>query len=157
MTLRTDLDRLAATATALRPATLSALRRIAELERDVDGFPPRSDNTGGSRGSTSPVERVVLGPGHSPLALTRDRQALTVGIEHHLAGLEHLLRLAARYGAVPISSSALRCTGGDGTPGALEWGDPGCTNIAEAGRSTGLCVACRNRRDRWKRTRAEVA
>jgi len=152
---RSDLDRLVASASALRPAALTALRTIAALERDVDGWPPRGEQSGGrGGGDSSPVERAVLGGGHSPLTLARDRQRLAEGVRDAVDRLDHLLRLAGRYGAPVASSSALRCTGGDGTPGALDWGDPTCTNIAEPGRTTGLCHACRLRRDRWQRQSA---
>lgn len=55
----------------------------------------------------------------------------------------------------PQEKARLRCTGGMGEKGALEWGVPECRNIAEPNRTAGLCVGCRLARDRWQRGQSD--
>lgn len=50
---------------------------------------------------------------------------------------------------------AMRCSGGVNLPGAIEWSNPTCTNIAAANRR-GMCDACYQRERRWAR-RMETA
>ena len=71
-----------------------------------------------------------------------------------LALLEDVLGLCDAYERPrPEDKLRLTCTGGQGEPGAIEWGDPTCSRIAA---KRGMCDACYMRQRRWTQRR-EVA
>lgn len=147
MTNRTDvqLRALAALVDTARKTIGPAMTELHRRMAEHDGYPSGGD--GGRRGGSdlTPVERAANGL----LPLDRDRGAIDDAIRSATAEIHRAVTIAGKY-APRIDATALRCTGGQGEPGALEWGRPDCTSIQEADRRGGLCVACRKRRDRWK-------
>lgn len=134
------------------PATLRAIDEAMQLH---DGYPATSSGvprTGGTAELTS-VERAA----HGISPLMRDHDRLVDAIRSAAAEIAKALSICDKW-TPTVDASTLRCTGGAGLPGALEsWGDATCTNIAEADRRGGLCMACRKRRDRWQRGRDAAA
>ena len=149
---RTVIAGLPALAEQTARLTPRALRRIVALEDEHDGFPTRGEGVGRGSSDLTPVERAA----GQLLPLTRDREAILRAVDEAHHALHRALKIAERY-LDRIDASSLRCTGGAGLPGAIEWGRPDCTDVAEADRKGGLCMACRKRRDRWQRERAAAA
>lgn len=76
----------------------------------------------------------------------------------HLIGvasiaLSELLDIAQNVDETPRMDDRSRCVAGEGfewwTPPASAPHKTECDNVQEDRRNTGLCVACRKRRDRW--------
>lgn len=148
-----QLDAFVRLADQLRTTALRALPELARRMAEHDGYPSgRADGAGRGSAELTTVERAA---GHL-LPLNRDRSAILGAIDSASAEIHRAITIAQRY-LPQIDPTALRCTGGVGEPGHLDWGRPDCTDIAEADRRGGLCVACRKRRDRWKNGQAEAA
>lgn len=115
-----------------------------------DGYPGGGDGVRGSAELTS-VERAA----EARLA-NRDANDWRIILHAHATATrvfhDGLAAIDRHRRPDPADKERLRCTGGMGLPGHLEWGRPDCTNIvAEGRRSAGLCDACRMRRQRWER------
>jgi hypothetical protein len=127
-----------------------ALRRIVALEDEHDGFPTRGEGVGRGSSEDTPVERAALG---GRLPLTRDREAILGAVDEIERLALHVVKLSTRY-LDRIDAATMRCSGGAGLEGSLEWGRADCHEIQEEGRREGLCMACRKRRDRWRAERS---
>lgn len=151
--VRHQLAGLPALASQVASVAPRALRRIVALQDEHDGFPTRGDGVGGRSGSElTSVERAA----GQLMPLERDRTLILAAIAEAHEAMHRALKIAGRH-LDRIDASTLRCTGGAGMPGSLEWGRPECDDIAEADRRGGLCAACRKRRDRWQRGASEAA
>lgn len=136
-----------------------------------DGYPTGTLGGGGSGGMSS----VESATSERALQIRRDyavaleqvgwiavhaRWALdgaVWGVESTLRCLGYLWDVCDRYERPEAALVAsVRCTGGAGEPGFLEWGRPECDNIA-AGDRKGMCIACYTRQRRWEKRRQEGA
>lgn len=154
-TVRTVIASLPALADQTASLAPRALKRIAALIDEHDGFPSRGEFVGGrTMSDTSSVERAALQLLVMPLQ--KDHDEITALVKDIEAKMKRVVSLSSRH-LDRIDASTLRCTGGAGLPGAIEWGRPDCTDLQEADRKGGLCMACRKRRDRWQRERATAA
>ena len=159
--------------TIVRDRRNIADRRVPRLSDALvaltaDGYPGGGD---GQRGGGSSTVEAAVGARERFVADWRTTLAIVgrVAKAAHLGAsgemwspratrehLEDLLGICDRY-EIPRPEDKLRltCTGGQGEPGAIEWGDPTCTNIAATARK-GMCSGCYLRSYRWTR-RQEVA
>lgn len=116
-----------------------------------DGYPGGGDGVRGSSELTS-VERAVEARLRAVDAadyriILHAHETASRAFHDGLAAIDRHRR------PDPGDTARLRCTGGMGLPGHLDWGKPDCTNIvADGRRSAGLCDACRMRRQRWQRS-----
>jgi len=157
MTLASDLHNLTHLAATLRVRGIRADTTLRREMGEHDGYPSRGDGVGRSNDTSSTVERAVINGHASLLTLTTDRAKLHGLVRDALEAVNAAITVADRYAPAPPKASDLRCTGGFGMPGHLEWGDPDCEKVQESGRSLGLCLACRKRRERAGYGKADAA
>lgn len=117
---------------------------LAVLSRDTpDGWPAGTLGGGGGSGVSMPTEAAAIAG-----LYTRTQYATIAGLASEARGLVAQLVAAVQDVSVEVDTSAAqrqsRCTGGEG-----EWADPSCTRNAVT--RDGLCDACRQRRDYWRR------
>ena len=148
-TVIAGLPALADQASRLSP---KALARIVRLMDEHDGYPSRGEGSGRGSSEMTSVERAA----GQLLPLDRDRTHLIAALVEAHEAMHRAIKIAGKH-LDKIDASTLRCTGGAGLQGALEWGRPDCDNIAEADRKGGLCSRCRHARDRWTRERSQAA
>lgn len=149
--IHAQLDALTKLAEILQRRAPATLRNIDEAMQLHDGYPSTSSGvprTGGTAELTS-VERAA----HGISPLMRDHDRLVDAIRSAAAEIAKALSICDKW-TPTVDASALRCTGGAGLPGALDWGRPDCDNIAEPDRKGGLCSRCRHARDKWQRQAA---
>lgn len=148
-TVRTVIAGLPALADQAARLSPRALQRLVRLMDEHDGFPTRGEGGGRGTAELTTVERAA----GQLLPLDRDRRNLIAALDEAHHALHRAIRLSTRY-LDKIDASTLRCTGGAGMRGAIEWGRPDCDNIAEPDRKGGLCSRCRHARDKWQRQAA---
>lgn len=108
-----------------------------------DGWPASTLGGSGGSGVGRPTEAAAVA-GLDP----RTQHATIAGLAAEARGVVAQLVAAVQAVRVEVDTSAAqrqaRCTGGEG-----EWADPACTRNAVT--RDGLCDACRQRRDHWRR------
>lgn len=119
----------------------------ALADRTPDGYPGGGDTV--RAGISDPTPGVVAARlGHTrpgPVAILDEINQLlgeAQAISNRVARLVASIREADK-------TSPDRCTGGLAVEGADDWGDPTCQRHAVT--RDGLCDACRQRRDHWRR------
>ena len=149
--IRTQIGGLSAMTRQLEETAPASLRIITRLLALADGYGHGAPESDGSRGASelTSVETAA----DSRLALNDDLRAIQAAVVAAAAHVHAAIAILHAYTAPPPD---MRCNGGSGQPGAHAWGRPDCTDIVEPGRQSGLCIACRRRRDRWK-TKGEAA
>ena len=151
-TVRTVIAGLPALADQAARVSPRALQRLVRLMDEHDGFPTRGEGGGRGTAELTTVERAA----GQLLPLDRDRRNLIAALVEAHEAMHRAIKIAGKH-LDKIDASTLRCTGGAGLQGALEWGRPDCTDLQEPDRKGGLCMACRKRRDRWQRGGSQAA
>lgn len=132
-----------------------ARRALPHIAREInahDGYPAGGDGVRGNSDLTS-TERAAMcreRPANDLAAITHDITAA-------VAAMTHAIDVCGKWLPVTADADKLRCTGGLSERGADVWGKPDCTNIQEEGRRSGLCAACRKRKQTWERGGREDA
>jgi len=134
------------TANALYPARIDTLNLLADPRRgsDYDGNAPSGI------GDPTPAQAFTLERWHR----MQDDVALAVHeVRVHAAILHQLLNRIPSDVDPRRLAELHRCSGGK--PSLDPWTRPECTKIVGEQSTTGLCDACRQRRDHWQRRQVE--
>lgn len=116
--------------------------------RLADGYPTGNDGQRSTSDSTA-TERAVFARQSDANTWSAMVTAASCVIDD-LRALQRLVDQASATPASPADKQRLRCSGGMGLRGFLDWGKPECENYSAPHRHDGLCDACRVARHRWE-------
>lgn len=116
----------------------------ALADRTADGYSPGGEPGPRSTDVSDPTHGSVLAR-QRPTHTWDEATSLVIEAQGIAARLAKLMSSVGEQG----DATPTRCSGGFAFDGGETWGDPTCTRHAVT--RDGLCDACRQRRDHWRR------